>query len=124
MLVMCPASAQLEDAFPAGQQGPDRTGAQQQHVARVDQLDLAFISANFLSSDEEVCCPSTEGVAGAEPLTEISIGELRARGLGNLGRQDADGDGLLSLADIAAILQAGSQRQPSPKHRTRERSRR
>ena len=89
----------------------------------VDQLDLSFISLNFLASDKNSCCPSATSAAALQPRIEVSLAELRTLGLGRLGRLDVDGDGWLTLSDIAAVLQTGL---PAPAKRLRlpsERSR-
>ena len=69
----------------------------------VDLDDYAFVSMNFLTSSKQCCCgPQT---ASVNAITEISVAQLRAEGLGDLAVADLNGDGLLNLADMAAFDQ-------------------
>lgn len=85
---------------PCGTPGPN---ADINGDGMVDLDDYAFISANFLVSSKNCCCgPQT---ASANAVTEISVAQLRAQGLGELAAGDLNGDGLLNLADMAAFDQ-------------------
>jgi len=69
----------------------------------VDLDDYGFVSMNFLVSSKQCCCgPQTAGVTA---ITEISVAQLRALGMGDLVVADLNGDGLLNLADMAAFDQ-------------------
>lgn len=85
---------------PCGTQGPN---ADINGDGTVDLDDYAFVSMNFLTSSKECCCgPQT---ASVNAITEISVADLRALGLGDLAVADLNGDGLLNLADMAAFDQ-------------------
>lgn len=73
----------------------------------VDQLDMTFISLNFLDSDKETCCPVTVASTGTGPLTAISVAGLRERGLGRLVHLDLNGDGVFDLSDVRLGLTFG-----------------
>jgi hypothetical protein len=71
----------------------------------VDMDDYLFIDMNFLSSVKE-CCGSSLLPAGADVgLTEITVRELRERGLSDLAAGDLNGDGVLNVDDINAFAQ-------------------
>jgi hypothetical protein len=70
----------------------------------VDLDDYAFVSMNFLTSSKQCCCGPQTATA-VNPVTEISVAQLRAMGLGDLAVADLNGDGLLNLADMAAFDQ-------------------
>jgi hypothetical protein len=69
----------------------------------VDLDDYAFISSNFLVNSKQCCCGPQ--AASAIAVTEISVAQLRADGLGELAAGDLNSDGLLNLADMAAFDQ-------------------
>ncbi len=68
--------------------------------------DFTFIQINFLRSSETDCCvgPASNQVEAFEPVTQISVGQLWARGLGHLSASDLNGDGWLDQHDVAAFL--------------------
>ncbi|MCH9002375.1 MAG: hypothetical protein IIC02_07355 [Planctomycetes bacterium] len=68
----------------------------------VDSQDLQFVMTNFLETDKETCCPSSTNTAAilAGAITEISVKELRRRGLGHYAAGDINGDGWLNMADF------------------------
>lgn len=85
---------------PCGTPGPN-ADINGDGVADLD--DYAFISNNFLVSSKNCCCgPQT---AGANAVTEISVAQLRAMGLGDLAAGDINNDGVLNLADMGAFEQ-------------------
>ncbi len=77
----------------------------------VDGSDFAHISMNFLMASKDSCCPDSaaNGVM-TQPITEISVKELREQGLGHLVVADLNGDGVLNLDDMASFL--GGQATP------------
>lgn len=85
---------------PCGTPGPD-ANINGDNV--VDLPDFAFIAANLFLISPPGCC----GVAAAasnDPLTSISVRELRARGLGELVVADINGDGIVDLDDMTLLL--------------------
>ena len=70
----------------------------------VDTLDEAIVLSNWLATDKEGCCPEESTIAAAVELaiTEISVKELRRRGLGHLSVADLNNDGLVNLEDVDA----------------------
>jgi hypothetical protein len=87
---------------PCGTNGPN---ADINGDGKVDMDDYAFVSMNFLTSSKQCCCGPEGGAAGVNAITEISVAQLRALGLGDLVVADLNGDGLLNLADMAAFDQ-------------------
>jgi len=70
----------------------------------VDSLDFTFISLNYLSADKDSCCPGSTAAAPEEPLTKVTLTELRRMGMGELAAADLNGDGVLDAGDITAYL--------------------
>jgi len=68
----------------------------------VNTADFTFIHGNYLRTSDPACCDP--GGPGRVPVTEITVAELHARGLGSLAVADLNGDGLLNAADIGAFL--------------------
>ena len=68
----------------------------------VDVGDFAQIATNYLMVDMPFC--QLAGVAEAEPVTEISVKELRAIGLDELTVADLNHDGLVNGDDMAALM--------------------
>lgn len=69
----------------------------------VDVLDFTFISSNFGMADKNACCVGSAASTQPEPVTSISLYELRAMGLGNLASADLNGDGILNADDMAML---------------------
>ncbi len=70
----------------------------------VDIDDYAFISRNFLASSKTVCGIEFGELAKSKPaLTEITVSELRALGLGDVSRADLNHDGLINVDDMRAF---------------------
>ncbi len=71
----------------------------------VDVLDYSFIVDNFLASSEGLCCPGPLGTLAAEfnPVTALSIRELRKAGRADLIVADLNHDGMLDLEDMNAF---------------------
>ena len=78
---------------------------------RVGNGDFAFIGINFLRTGERC----TAGFDGEQPITRISVKELRRRGMGELAAADLNGDGWLDSADIAIAMQGGLARPEASK---------
>ena len=81
----------------------------------VDAGDEGFVTdeANWLAIDKLTCCAEEPSAERAEPVTEISIDELRRRGLGRLGVADTNGDGVLNTEDFAYPMPTPAKRQRS-----------
>jgi len=73
----------------------------------VDVADLSFIQVSMFAGSEAACCPTTVASEGEEiePLSAVSIKELREKGLGHLGVGDFNGDDVLDLADVEIFLE-------------------
>ncbi|MHC5003368.1 MAG: hypothetical protein ACYTJ0_09610, partial [Planctomycetota bacterium] len=72
----------------------------------VETGDYTFIQTQFLYHEENTCCviASVAGDRGSDgPVVEISVVELRRRGLGHLEVADLNRDGWLDVHDIAAF---------------------
>jgi hypothetical protein len=69
----------------------------------VDAQDFAIIQMNFLMHSKMECCPETQ--AAAQPITSISVKQLRSMGLGELSVADLNRDGVLDVADMTAYQQ-------------------
>jgi hypothetical protein len=85
---------------PCGTAGPN-ADINGDGIADLD--DYAFISSNFLVNSKQCCCGPQ--AASVNVVTEISVAQLRAEGLGELAVGDLNGDGLLNLADMASFDQ-------------------
>lgn len=74
----------------------------------VDALDYAFIVDHFLENSKGLCCAApgaADSIPESNPITEISVKELRAMGQGELAVADLNKDGMLNLDDMAAYMQ-------------------
>jgi hypothetical protein len=68
----------------------------------VDILDSTFVERNLGAQDKEGCCPNGRST----PATmEISVKELRRRGLSELSIADLNLDGLVNTEDLVALQQ-------------------
>lgn len=70
----------------------------------VDLVDFVFVQVNSFMANEPNCCGAPGVAAVEEPLTRISVRDLRRRGLFHLRFADLNHDGWLDSADIAAFL--------------------
>jgi hypothetical protein len=68
----------------------------------VDVADLSFIQVSMFQASEPVCCGST--AAMMEPVSSISVKDLRRMGLGHLSVADLNGDDVLDVHDIDALV--------------------
>jgi hypothetical protein len=71
--------------------------------------DFSFIFTHFLDGNEPNCCGAPLQIPG--PITDITVAELRKRGLGALSVADLNKDGRLNDQDIAAFA-AGARPKP------------
>jgi hypothetical protein len=72
----------------------------------VDNLDYATIVENFLKNSKTACCPPPTGnFTEANPITEISVKDLRRMGYTEAVIADLNKDGRLNLEDMAAYMQ-------------------
>ncbi|MCA9249789.1 MAG: lamin tail domain-containing protein [Phycisphaerales bacterium] len=80
----------------------------------VDNFDFSFIQGNFLDTHEANCCgdPGRQASGDDGPVTEITIRELRRRGLGHYAIADLNNDGSLNYEDIEAFANGA---RPKPK---------
>lgn len=102
--------AELAHGTSYGSQGDTTCGMSGTHAdfnadGVVDVLDYSFIVDNFLASSEGLCCPGPLGTLGAEfnPVTALSIRELRKAGRADLIVADLNHDGMLDLEDMNAF---------------------
>ena len=70
----------------------------------MDTLDYGFIVENFLECSKDLCCDDGAR-AGDNLTTEISVKELRRRGMGDLAVADLNGDGWVNMDDMTAYMQ-------------------
>ncbi|MCH7831962.1 MAG: hypothetical protein IIC55_03730 [Proteobacteria bacterium] len=92
-------SGPTNGATPCGTEGPH---ADINGDGIADLLDFSFVSANFLVSSKDCCCPGSTG--NTVGRTAISVVELRQMGLTDLIVADLNNDGMLDLNDMAAFL--------------------
>jgi len=71
----------------------------------VDMADFSFISMNFLEDSKDCCCPGSSSLGNTVGRTEISVRELFETGQGDLAVADLNADGMVNLADMAALMQ-------------------
>jgi hypothetical protein len=72
----------------------------------VNAADYNFVLKNFLVSSKDCCCgPQTGAILAADPITEISVDELRQMGEADLIAADLNGDGLVNGGDMDAFMQ-------------------
>lgn len=84
----------------------------------VDDLDFAFISMNFLASSKDCCCGAATA-AVVNPITSISVKELRQTGNADLISADLNRDGFVDTDDVTAFLQGDRPAGTKPDVRTR-----
>ncbi len=73
-------------------------------------FDFSFVANNFFEWSDVNCCnydpicdPNAKGRSGDGPRTEISVAELRERGLGYAAVADLNHDGMVDMADMEAF---------------------
>jgi len=90
----------LDPNTPCGTEGPhsDINGD-----GVVDGADFSFISQNFLENSKNSCCDDSTA-ANPQPITSITVKELRRKGLGELAEADLNGDGVVDQSDMAAFM--------------------
>jgi hypothetical protein len=81
---------------PCGTEGPH---ADIDGDGLVGLTDYGFISMNFLAS-AKLCCGVAGLPANVDPITEISVKNLRLMGYEDAARADLNGDGLVNLTDM------------------------
>ena len=69
----------------------------------VNAADFTFVQINFLSARDANCC-GQPAAADSGPVTDISVAELRAMGMGNLAVADLNRDGRVNQTDIALFM--------------------
>ncbi|HNO77203.1 MAG TPA: HYR domain-containing protein [Phycisphaerae bacterium] len=86
--------------------------------AIVDNFDFSFIQNNFLETHEANCCGALNREAGEfdGPVTDISIAELRRRGLGHLAVSDLNHDGRLNMDDVVEFANGARPQKLQPDH--------
>ena len=85
----------------------------------VDLVDFVFIQVNSFQASEASCCGSVAAASNDGPLTEISIKELRRRGLYHLRFADLNGDGILDAEDVNAFMTGSYPLNPRPHKQAR-----
>jgi len=68
----------------------------------VDLIDFVFVQVNSLMISEPNCCGT--GASSAQPLSEVSIRQLRYMGLYHLRYADLNHDGYINADDMIAFL--------------------
>lgn len=86
---------------PCGTQGPN---ADINGDGVADGSDYAFIIRNFLVSQKD-CCGGPQIGSEANPISSITVDQLREQGMGELAVADLNGDGVLDSADMDAYSQ-------------------
>ncbi len=72
----------------------------------VESTDFAFISNNFLAVRDGNCGGNPNSlIAEEQPISRISVAELRQQGLGDLVRSDLNHDGWLDQQDVMLWMQ-------------------
>jgi hypothetical protein len=93
--------AYADNDTPCGTAGPN---ADINGDGVADGADYAFIIRNFLVSQKDCCCGPQIG-SEPNPISSISVDQLREQGLGDLAVADLNGDGMLDTADMDAYSQ-------------------
>jgi hypothetical protein len=78
---------------------------------RVGNGDFSFVGINFLRIGERC----SAGFDGEQPITRISVKELRRRGMGEIAAGDLNGDGWVDTTDVAIAMQGGIARPEASK---------
>ncbi len=72
----------------------------------VESIDFAFISNNFLAVRDGNCGSNPNSlIADEQPISRISVAELRQQGLSDLARSDLNHDGWLDQQDVMLWMQ-------------------